>query len=98
MVSIYSNSNNNSYGVKNFILDTDEDFKNFKYNGVKTGSTIFVIETSKHYMLNNKLEWKEIFPYGKSSGITGDIIYDGGQIYNNVPSGNDNIIYDGGLI
>ena len=27
MVSIYSNSSNNSYGVKNFILDTDADHR-----------------------------------------------------------------------
>ena len=97
MAVIYSNSNNNSYGVKSFILDTDEDFKNFDYKGAKTGSTIFVIETSKHYMLNNKLEWKEIFPYGRGSSITdGDIIYDGGIVYGQ--EGNDEIIYDGGLI
>lgn len=85
MVSIYSNSGRNSYGIKSFIVDTDADFQNFQYKDLKAGSTVFVIETSKHYMLNNQLKWVEIHPYGTGSSSGG-----GGG------SDSDHIIYDGG--
>lgn len=87
MISLYANSSVTSYGVKDFILDHEDDLNNFEKRQLKVGNTAFVIETSKYYMLNSKLEWKEIFPYGSGSNPGGggeddpsDVIYDGGLV------------------
>ena len=71
------------------------------------GSTVFVIENSKRYMLNSARKWILITPYGPSSGNG----YDGGDIDNkpgdsNKPSdtpsnpdsgsGSGDNLYDGG--
>lgn len=55
------------------------------------GCTCFVISTSKYYMLNSKMKWIEITPFGKvmtSTGGSGDII--------DPPEEDNDIIYDGG--
>ena len=90
MISIYSNRNQVVYGIQHFILDTVSDLEEMKKKqSLKPGSTLFIIETSKYYMLNGKKAWVEINPnsIGGSSnsgsgsgGSTGDEIYDGGSI------------------
>lgn len=75
------------YGVYDLVYDTMDDFnKKTPHSGVQAGSTAFIIDTSKKYMLNNKGKWIEI-SVGSSSGDggnTGDdydeVIYDGGNI------------------
>lgn len=57
------------------------------------GCTCFVISTSKYYMLNSKMKWIEITPFGKvmtstGGGGSGDII--------DPPEEDNDIIYDGG--
>ena len=58
-------------------------------NTNKIGSTCFVIDSSKYYMLNSKFQWIEIFPFGTSSSSgdssgpddpPDDVIYEGGVI------------------
>ena len=78
------------YGVYDLIYDTMDDFnKNVKsvfINDVQAGSTAFIIDTSKKYMLNNKGKWIEISVGNSSSGGGGST---GGDDY-------DEVIYDGG--
>lgn len=90
MINIHSNGNRTSYGIKHFVLDTIEDIKELDKNKLTPGSTIFIIASSKYYILNGKRQWIEINPYcmGHSSGGAGndnsgtenDGIYDGGSI------------------
>ena len=105
MISIGANSEKIAYGIKHYNVDTDEDLKVLSTKS-KMGTTCFVIETSKYYMLNGKNQWIEINPYGKSSGSSSggnddappsndDIIYDGGEV---VPPDDDDIVYDGGNV
>lgn len=62
------------------------------------GCTCFVISTSKYYMLNSKMKWIEITPFGKAMTSTGG----GGDIVNppedDRPEEDNDIIYDGGQI
>jgi hypothetical protein len=90
LINIHSNGNRTSYGIKHFVLDTIEDIKELDKNKLTPGSTIFIIASSKYYILNGKKQWIEINPYcmGHSSGGSGndnsgtenDGIYDGGSI------------------
>jgi hypothetical protein len=88
-MSIYSNGHRVAYGIKHYDLDSIEDLKSINKSNLTPGSTIFIIDSSKYYKLNNKKQWIEIYPYGK----------------NNIPGGGsdddpdfDNPIYDGGSI
>lgn len=70
--------------VKKFVVDTFKDVAEIDTQQISPGSTAFVIETSKTYMLNNKYKWIEVQLTGGSSGggttPSGDIIYEGGEI------------------
>lgn len=80
------------YGVYDLVYDTMDDFnKKTPHSGIQAGSTAFIIDTSKKYMLNNKGKWIEISVGSSSSsgggGSTGgddydEVIYDGGNIDN----------------
>lgn len=59
MVKIMSNSGHVSYGIKEFVIDTEKDVDNLPVD-VATGSVALCIETSAVYMINSKGEWKEI--------------------------------------
>ena len=91
MITIHSNSQG-SYGIQHFILDDINDLYELnKRPSLKPGSTIFVIKTSKYYMLNGKKQWIEINPYNMGSSNGGSV--DGGN-----PSDPKDEIYDGGSI
>ena len=88
MITIGSNGQKIAYGIKHFNLDTEKDLEVLKTRDELMGSTCFIISTSKYYMLNSKKQWIEITPFGKVvSEDTPDI-----------PSENDEIIYEGGVI
>lgn len=96
MINIHSTGGRVTYGIKHYDLDTIEDLKALNKNGLTPGSTIFIIASSKYYMLNGSKQWIEINPYcmaGSSGGNSGENngIYDGGSI-----DGSDS--YDGGFI
>lgn len=57
------------------------------------GSTVFIISTSKYYMLNGSKNWIEINPFGKTV-----IIGDSGEEIPPEEPDNDDIIYDGGVV
>ena len=89
MVSIGANQNRIAYGIKHYNADHESDRLSINTFNITPGSTVFVIENSKHYMLNNKKEWIEInlFGNGSSNGNTGsgdndsgDGFYDGGDL------------------
>ena len=93
MITIHTDRDRISYGIQHFVVDTEENLVVFKkQNSIKPGSTIFVIDTSKYYMLNSLKQWIEINPYGKNSSNNGSGDNDGEN-----PEQNDNI-YDGGSI
>lgn len=67
MITILSNSNQISYGIKRYNADTYEDLMKINTASESMGTTIFVIENSKYYMLNGLKEWVEINPYGTNN-------------------------------
>ncbi len=112
MINIGSNSNKIAYGIKHFNLDEVVDLAELNKATLTPGSTVFIISTSKHYMLNGNKKWVEIQPFCQAGGGSGggggsdnDYIYDGGSIDGSDPtitppggdSSNDNV-YDGGSI
>ena len=98
MITIGSNGQNISYGIKHYNMDTPDDLKARNPKGEVMGTTCFIISTSKYYMVNGQKEWVEITPFGKtvsSSGGAGD---------NENPDDGDNddivrdVVYDGGEV
>ena len=63
MYSLYANNDDISYGIKKFILDTEDDLQNLP-KGVRPGSSALVISTSKVYVLNHEGYWIEIISSG----------------------------------
>ncbi len=111
MVMIGANRDKIAYGIKHYNVDTEDDRLSISTFGLTPGTTVFVIENSKHYMLNGARKWVEITPFGKGSTSSGG--QDGGDIDDtpngdngnttpdNPDSGDDNDgsgdgIYDGG--
>ena len=93
MITLGSNGQKIAYGIKHYNLDTEADLKKLPTKSEAMGSTCFVISSSKYYMLNSKMKWIEISPFGKeisnnngNEGTTdpdapsGAVIYDGGTI------------------
>ena len=89
MIRIGANGNKITYGIKHYILDTEKDFDFLPSSKESMGTTCFVIENSKCYMVNGSLKWIEIKNFNNSSD-DGDndnptepgeeIVYDGGDI------------------
>lgn len=94
MITIHANGNRVSYGIKHFDLDAIDDLSGLDKKRLSPGSTIFIISTSKYYMLNGKHQWVEINPYGmnnsSNNGSGGDSendeVYDGGSIDDSDPT------------
>jgi hypothetical protein len=59
MITITSQSGHTSYGLKEFIVDTENEITHLPLN-VAMGSTAFVIEGSLVYMMNGQKEWVKI--------------------------------------
>jgi len=82
-ISIYSNRGIKNYGIKHFILDTNNDLQKLSTSYIP-GSTAFIVENSKYYMLNNSHVWCEV-SLGNGGGGNGSyedidlLIYDGGH-------------------
>ena len=97
MITIGANGQRIAYGIRHYNLDDETDLRKLPVNREAMGCTCFVISTSKYYMLNSKMQWIEITPFGKvmtSSG--GDVIVPPDDDKPNTP--NDDIIYDGGIL
>ena len=59
MFTVTSNGGHVAYGKKEYVCDTIDDIQDLPID-IPAGSTAFVIEGSKVFMLNNKKEWVEI--------------------------------------
>ena len=99
MITIGANGQRIAYGIRHYNLDDETDLQKLPTAREAMGCTCFVISTSKYYMLNSKMKWIEITPFGKvmtSTGGGGDIIVPPDNDNPEVP--NDDIIYDGGIL
>ena len=98
MLTIGANGNKIAYGIKHYNLDTEQDLADLPTQKEQMGCTCFVIETSKYYMLNSKLKWVEITPFGKVVSGDGDNDNPGGG--GDTPGEDEPniIIYEGGII
>lgn len=98
MITIGANGQRIAYGIRHYNLDDETDLQKLPTVREAMGCTCFVISTSKYYMLNSKMKWIEITPFGKvmsSSNMDSDIDQDG------IPDSEDpsiDIIYEGGII
>lgn len=83
MFSVLANRNKIAYGHKDFILDFEADLSDLPTD-CEVGSTAFIIENSKTYMLNHQKQWIKVILSSGSGGGTGDdteeIIYNGGVV------------------
>ena len=98
MITIGANRQRIAYGIKHYNLDDETDLQKLPTSKEQMGCTCFVISTSKYYMLNSKMKWIEITPFGKvmtSTGGSGDII---DPPEDDRPEEDNDIIYDGGQI
>ena len=99
MITIGANGQRIAYGIRHYNLDDEADLQKLPTSREAMGCTCFVISTSKYYMLNSKMKWIEITPFGKvmtSTGGGGDIVVPPDDNDPEVP--NDDIIYDGGIL
>lgn len=98
MITIGANGQRIAYGIRHYNLDNETDLQKLPTSREAMGCTCFVISTSKYYMLNSKMKWIEITPFGKVMTSTGG----GGDIINppedDKPEEGNDIIYDGGQI
>lgn len=70
MISILSQSGHTTYNLKEYVCDTAKDINSLPID-IATGSSAFIIENGKKYMLNSKKEWK-VLPSITSGGSGGD--------------------------
>lgn len=83
MISIGANGERIAYGIKHYNVDTKAELDALDITFEVMGTTAFVIENSKYYMLNGSKQWKEIWPYGSGSG-------------SDTPEQGEHVIYEGG--
>lgn len=82
MISIGANGDKIAYGIKHYNIDTESELATINPAHEVMGTTAFVIESSKYYMLNGSKTWIEINPYGAGTGggsLPSVIVYDGGD-------------------
>lgn len=61
MISLYRQDGETLYGIKEFLLDSEDDVKDLPaHNKVHVGSTALVIPTGTLYMLNSLHQWVEV--------------------------------------
>lgn len=77
---IKSNGNKVAYGVKELVIDFDADLQKLNVRNLTAGTTVFSIESSRHFILNSKKEWKKIDPLGSGVFTSATINLDGGSI------------------
>lgn len=67
MFQLFSQSGQQVYGLRRFVVDVEAELDNLPIN-IPMGSTAFVIQTSKNYMLNGMKEWIEFVGGGDGDG------------------------------
>ena len=66
--TIYSQGDKIEYGIKIFVVDTEEDKTNLSIRSAKMGSKCYVIATKKWYILDGSNEWVPFVDAGGSGG------------------------------
>jgi hypothetical protein len=82
---ILNQNGQNTYNLREFIVDTYDEIKEIKVRATAPGSSCFVIDTSEYYMLNTKYEWVKVNLHGDKTVqdiVDGkvEVIYDGGVL------------------
>lgn len=98
MIQIVRHAGKMQYGVYNFVVDTVAEKEELLQRNIEQGSTVYVIESKQHFILNDQKAW---VPYNSSSGGGGggaanDIIYnvDGFADITNVKGALDKLFAD----
>lgn len=62
MINVMQQGNTVEYNVLSLIADSDSDIASIaeEYDYASPGSTVFVISSSRLFMLNSEGEWKEV--------------------------------------
>ena len=69
MITLYRQDGEILYGVKDYVLDTEEDVKKLpKDKDIRVGSSAFVITTGNRYFLNSSREWIKTARGGSADG------------------------------
>ena len=77
------------YNLKELVVDTYDDVATIRTADLAVGSTVFVIDTSKYYMLNTQKQWIKVNIANGNGNTSGDndnpdnkyeIVYDGGEV------------------
>lgn len=91
MISLYRQDGETLYGIKEFILDSEDDVKDLPtHSKVHVGSTALVIPTGTLYMLNGSHEWVEVG--GKGSVNPNPIDCSCEEILNEIDANKNNIV------
>lgn len=81
MISIISNSGHVAHGIKEFVLDTQDDLENLPVD-IQAGSKAYIIETGISYILNSQGEWSQnMSASGNGNGAPGAPGKDGKSAY-----------------
>lgn len=57
MINLYKQDGETLYGIKEFLLDSQEDVKNLPIEKVHVGSIALVISSGELYVFNGNKEW-----------------------------------------
>ena len=74
---IKANGNKIAYGIKDLIIDTDEELNSLNKKTLTPGTKVFSIASSRSFMLTTNREWKEVL-LGANNTTTTDL--DAGSI------------------
>lgn len=92
---ITANSNRIAYGVQRYVFDTKQELDELFIGATEKGSTAFIIEEGKTYILNGQRVWVEKLGGGGSPFPYDTIVYDGGLEEDHDTE--KTVVYDGGL-
>ena len=79
MYSIIANGNKLAYGIKRYLVKTEEDIKTIPLGpDVAIGSRVLVSSTGERYILDTDREWVKL--NHTAPGTSEDIVYEGGDL------------------
>ena len=91
MITLYKQDGEILYGIKEFVLDSEDDLKDlYTHKKVHVGSTAFVIPTGALYILNGSHKWIEVG--GKGSVIPNPSDCSCEEVLNIIDKNGNNIV------
>lgn len=94
---IVKDGNYVSYGIKNLVFDTVEQFKEYK-DQVAIGSIAYIVADGKRWILDSTNTWNEYNTGGGGGYYPDEVIYDGGEVKTGGGDDELEVIYDGGEV